>query len=197
MKKAVFVGAIFAALPLAASAQSESYTVDRIHSFPHFGIDHLGLSMIWGRFDKMSGKFTLDRAAKTASVELAIETASVTTGDNDRGSRPRTRDEHLRSADFFNVAKFPQMSYKSTNVKFSGDNPSEIEGQLTLLGATKPVTLKIDRWLCKDHPLAKRPACGGNVSGFLKRSEFGMKFGIPAMSDEIRLMINFEALKDQ
>ena len=197
MKKAVLVGAICAAFPLAAAAQAESYSVDVLHSFPHFGIDHFGLSMIWGRFDKMSGKFTLDRAAKKASVDLAIETASVTTGDNDRGSRPRTRDEHLRSADFFNVAEFPRMTYKSSNVKFSGDNPSEIEGQLTLLGVTKPVTLKIDRWLCKDHPLTKRPACGGNASGSLKRSDFGMKLFIPAMSDEIRLMINFEGHKDQ
>jgi polyisoprenoid-binding protein YceI len=197
MKKAVFVSVMFAALPFAAAAQSESYTVDRLHSFPHFGIDHFGLSMIWGRFDKMSGKFTLDRVAKTASVELAIETASVTTGDNDRGSRPRTRDEHLRTADFFNVAEFPLMTYKSTNVKFAGDNPSEIEGQLTLLGVTKPVTMKIDRWLCRDHPLAKRPACGGNASGSFKRTDFGMKYAVPALGDEIRLMINFEGLKDQ
>lgn len=196
MKKTI-LGAIVAALPLCAAAQVENYTVDPIHSFSHFGVDHLGLATIWGRFDKMSGKFTIDRAAKKAGVEVSIETASVTTGDTDRGSRPRTRDEHLRTADFFNVAEYPRMTYKSTNVKFSGDNPSEIEGQLTLLGVTKPVALKIDRWTCKDHPLAKRPACGGNVSGSLKRSEFGMKFGLQGMSDEIRLMITFEALKDQ
>ena len=191
------LGTILATLPLPATAQVESYTVDSIHSFSHFGVDHLGLSLMWGRFDKMGGKFMLDRAAKKAAVEVAIETASVTTGDTEKGSRPRTRDEHLRTADFFNVAEYPRMTYKSTNVKFSGDNPSEIEGQLTLLGVTKPVTLSIDRWVCKEHPFAKRPACGGNVSGSIKRSEFGMKFGIPAMSDEIRLMITFEAFKDQ
>ena len=196
MKK-IILCAVFAAFPLVAMAQAESYSVDVRHSFPHFGIDHFGLSMIWGRFDKMSGKFTIDRAAKNASVELAIEAASVTTGDSERGGRPRTRDEHLRSADFFNVAEFPRMTYKSTGVKFSGDNPSEIEGQLTLLGVTKPVTLKMDRWTCKDHPLTKKPACGGNASGSLKRSDFGMKFGIPAMSDEIKLLVNFEGHKDQ
>ncbi|HEX5612661.1 MAG TPA: YceI family protein, partial [Burkholderiales bacterium] len=97
----------------------------------------------------------------------------------------------------FNSAEYPRMTFKSTNVKFAGDNPSEIEGQLTMLGVTKPVTLRVDRFTCKDHPLAKRPACGGNVSGSLKRSEFGMKYGLQGMSDEVRLMINFEALKDQ
>ena len=196
MKKAILCGAILAAFPLAAAAQSESYTVDRLHSFPHFGIDHFGLSMIWGRFDKMSGTFTLDRAAKTASVELAIETASVTTGDNDRGSRPRTRDEHLRSADFFNIAEFPRMTYKSTNVKFSGDNPSEIEGQLTLLGVTKPLTLRVERWACKDHAFYKKPTCGGNASGVVKRSDFGMKYLVQLLGDEITFTAMFLGFKD-
>ena len=194
--KRTILGAIVAALPLCATAQVESYTVDPIHSFSHFGVDHLGLALIWGRFDKMSGKFTIDRAAKKAAVEVSIETASATTGDTERGSRPRTRDEHLRTADFFNVAEFPRMTYKSTNVKFAGDNPSEIEGQLTLLGVTKPVTLRIDRWTCKEHPFTKRPVCGGGASASFKRSEFGMKYGIPAMSDEIRVMLTFEAFKD-
>ena len=196
MKRVVLAGALLAAFPLAANAQAETYKVDPIHSFPHFGVDHFGVSTIWGRFDKMSGAFTIDRAAKKGSVELVIETASVTTGDTDKGSRPRTRDEHLRQADFFNVAEFPRMTYKSTNVKFSGDNPSEIEGQLTLLGVTKPVTIKLDRWTCKDHPMSKKPMCGGNASGSFKRTDFGMKYGTPALGDEIRLMINFEGYKE-
>jgi len=189
--------AIFAALPFAATAQSESYTIDPIHSFPHFGIEHLGLTLIWGRFDRMSGKFTLDRAGKKAGVEVAIESASISTGDNEKGNRPRTRDEHLRSADFFNVAEFPRMTYRSTSVKFAGDNPAEIEGQLTLLGVTRPVTLKLERFSCREHPFAKRPACGGSATGSFKRSDFGMKFGIPGIADEVRLMVNFEAIKDQ
>ncbi|HEV8094718.1 MAG TPA: YceI family protein [Burkholderiales bacterium] len=196
MKRVVLAGALLAAFPLAANAQAETYKVDPIHSFPHFGVDHFGVSTIWGRFDKMSGTFTIDRAAKKGSVELVIETATVTTGDTDKGSRPRTRDEHLRQADFFNVAEFPRMTYKSTNVKFNGDNPAEIEGQLTLLGVTKPVTIKLDRWTCKDHPMSKKPMCGGNASGSFKRTDFGMKYGTPALGDEIRLMINFEGYKE-
>ena len=196
MRKALLAGAVLAACPLAAYAQAENYKIDSLHSFPNFTVDHFGVSSIYGRFDKMSGSFSIDRAAKKGSVELTIETASVTTGDNDKGSRPRSRDEHLRQADFFNVAEFPRMTYKSTNVKFSGDNPSEVEGQLTLLGVTKPVNIKIDRWACREHPMSKRAMCGGNASGSFKRSDFGMKYGIPNLGDEIRLMINFEGYKE-
>jgi len=195
MKSYALLGALVAVAPLAASAAPETYVVDSIHSFPHFAVDHLGVSTIWGRFNKMSGTFTFDGTAKSGSVELVIDTASVDTGDKDKGSRPRSRDEHLRGADFFNVAEFPQMTYKSTAVKFDGASPAEVEGQLTLLGVSKPVTLKIERWVCKDHPFRKKPMCGGNASGAIKRTEFGMKYGVPALGDEIKLYISFEAYK--
>ena len=188
--------AIAAAMPLAALAAPESYTLDPLHTFPHFSVDHLGVSTMWGRFGKTTGKFTIDHAAKKASIELSVETASIDTGDNERGSRPRARDEHLRTADFFNAQEFPHMTFKSTNVKFAGDNPSEIEGQLTLLGVTKPLALKVDRWICKDNPNNKKPMCGGNASGAFKRSDFGMKFAVPAVGDEIKLFVEVEGYKD-
>src|ERR1700687_2986290 len=134
---------LFATLPVGALAAPESFTLDPNHALPHFSVDHLGLSTVTGRFDKTTGKVTFDRAAKTGSVELTIPTATVTTGDADKGSRPRSRDEHLRTSDFFNVAEFPQMTFKSTKVNFTGDNPSSIDGELTLLGVTKPLTLTI------------------------------------------------------
>ena len=195
MKKTLLALAL--ATPLAAAAQAENYTIDPIHSFTYFGIDHFGVATIRGRFNKSSGKFTIDRAGKKGSLELTIEAASIDTGDLDKGSRPRSRDEHLRSPDFFNVVEFPRITYSASNVKFSGDNPAEVEGQLTMLGVTKPVTLKVDRWTCRDNPMSKRPMCGGDASSTLKRSEFGMKFGIPAIGDEVRLMIGVEAYKDQ
>src|SRR3954465_373552 len=94
---------LFAALPLAASANAENFNVDPLHSSVNFSLDHLGLTNIYGRFDKFGGKFTLDRTAKTGAVDFSIDTVSVNTNDNDKGSRPRSRDEHLRSADFFNA----------------------------------------------------------------------------------------------
>jgi polyisoprenoid-binding protein YceI len=195
MKKALAT-LIAAALPLAAVAAPESFTLDPTHTYPNFMVDHWGLSTMHGRFDKTTGKFTLDRAAKTGSVELAIETASISTGDNERAGRPRSRDEHLRQADFFNVAEFPRMTFKSTKVNFGGDLPSSVEGNLTLLGVTKPVTLSFERFKCGQNPFTKKDRCGGNAVGKIKRSDFGMRTAIPAVGDEIALNIEFEGDKD-
>jgi polyisoprenoid-binding protein YceI len=194
MKKSLFAAAL--ALPFAATAAPENFTIDPNHTYAYFEVEHLGVSIQRGRFDRTSGKFSLDHAAKSASVELNIETASVSSGDNVKGSRPRTLDDHLKTADFFNVAEFPRMTFKSTGVKFAGDNPAEIAGSLTLVGVTKPVTLKVERWVCKDHPVNKKPMCGGNASATLKRTDFGMKYGVPAIGDEVRLWVSIEGYKD-
>ena len=190
------LGALALALPLAAAAAPESYTLDPYHTYPHFAADHFGVSTMWGRFDRSSGKFTIDRTAKTGSLELIVETASLSSGDGDKGSRPRSRDEHLRSADFFNVAEFPRMTYRAAEIKFSGDSPVEVAGHVTLLGVTRPLTLKVERWTCRDHPFSKKPMCGGNASGAIKRSDFGMKYALPAVGDEVRLYVEFEGYKD-
>ena len=193
MKKMLTAAAL--ALPLAAIAAPETYQLDEHHSFPNFTIDHLGFSTIFGRFNKSSGSFTVDSQAKTGSVEMSIDAASVDTGDHDRDWRPRTRDEHLRTADFFNVAEFPRITFKSAAVRFNGDALSEIDGQITIAGVTKPLTLKLERWKCGAHPFTKKAMCGGNAVGTLKRSEFGVKYGVPAIADEVHLNISFEAYK--
>ena len=197
MSKKLAMALVAAALPLSVSAAPENYTIDPYHSYVHFEVDHIGgLSRMRGRFDKTAGKFTLDQAAKTGSLDVTVQTTSVTTGDNDKGSRPRSRDEHLRTPDFFNVAEFPTMTFKSTNVAFKGDNLGSIEGNLTLLGVTKPVTLNVERWKCMPHPQSKKDMCGGNATGIVKRSDFGMKFGIPAVGDELALFVEVEGYKD-
>lgn len=188
--------ALMAALPVVAFAAPESYTMDPYHTYPQFEVDHLGFSKMRGRFDKSAGKFTIDKAAKTGSLELTVQTASLSTGDNDKGNRPRARDEHLRSADFFNVAEFPTMTYKATSVKFNGDNIASIDGSLTLLGVTKPLTLTMDGWKCGPHPANKKEMCGGNATGIIKRSDFGMKYIIPLVGDELKLWVEVEAYKD-
>ena len=88
------------------------------------------------------------------------------------------------------------MTFKASEVKFNGDNPAEVTGQLTLLGVARPLTLKIERWTCKDNPFSKKPMCGGNASGAIKRSDFGMKYGLPSVGDEIRLYLEFEGYRD-
>jgi polyisoprenoid-binding protein YceI len=187
------IALVAATVPLAAAAQVETYNIDPYHTVPYWETDHLGFATLRGRFDKPTGKFTIDRATKTGTLEIVIQTASLSTGDPDRDGRPRTRDEHLRTTDFFNVAEFPTMTYNATSLKFKGDDPEVIEGNLTLLGVTKPVPLKILRWRCGPDPRTqgKRYQCGGNATGTFKRSDFGMKFGIGPIGDEVTLWMSF------
>lgn len=192
----IAIALLAAAVPFAVVAAPENYTMDPYHTYPQFEVSHLGFSNMRGRFDRSTGKFTVDRAAKTGSLELVVQTASISTGDNDKGNRPRARDDHLRSPDFFNVAEFPTMTFKGTGVKFQGDNVQSIDGQITLLGVTRPLTITLDTWKCGPHPVSKKEMCGGNAHGTVKRSDFGMKFGIPAVGDELKLWIEFEAYKD-
>lgn len=179
--------------PLSAMAAPQTYNVDPTHSYPNFSVNHLGMATIHGRFDKMSGKIVLDQAARTGSLEARIATASVSTGDGKRADGTRSRDEHLRAADFFNSAEFPEMVYKSTKFNFNGEALESVEGALTLLGVTKPVKLQVTSFKCGPHPFNKKPMCGANVEGSIKRTDFGMKFGVPAIADEIKLAIGIEA----
>lgn len=176
------------ALPLTAFA-ADSYTVDPNHTFPHFSISHLGFSTLQGRFDKTSGTVTLDRAAKTGSVDINIDTASVSTGFV-------KRDDHLRSPDFFNAAEFPAITYKSTAMHFKGDTPASVDGNLTISGVTKPVTLTIDAFNCGTNPMNKKEECGAGASAQIKRSDFGVKYGLPAIGDDVKLVFEIEAIKN-
>ena len=187
-KPVIAVLALTAAFPLAALA-ADSYTVDPLHTFPRFRINHLGFSTMQGRFDKTSGKITLDRTAKTGSVELAIETASVDTGFF-------KRDDHLKSPDFFNAAEFPTITYKSTAIHFNGDVPSSVEGNLTMAGVTRPVTFTIDAFNCGTNPMNKKEECGADASADIKRSDFGVKYGVPNIGDDVKLILEIEAIKD-
>ena len=192
--KTLAFGCVALALPLAAAAQAENYVIDPYHTVPYFETDHLGFATMRGRFEKTTGRFSIDHAAKSGTLEVVIQTASVSTGDSDRDGRARTRDEHLRTPDFFNSAEFPTMTFRSTAVKFAGDNPDVVEGNLTLLGVTRPVALKIERWKCGPdmRTQGKRFQCGGNATGAFKRSDFGMKFGLPvAIGDEVKLWMSF------
>ena len=187
------IGLLILALPVTVAAEIEAYNIDPFHTVPYWETDHLGFATMRGRFDRAAGKFTIDRGAKSGTMEITIQTATLSTGDTEREGRPRTRDEHLKSADFFNVAEFPTMTFRSTSVKFKGDDPEVVEGNLTLLGVTKPLQLKLERWKCGPDPRTqgKRYQCGGNATGAFKRSDFGMKFGIPNVGDEVKLWLSF------
>ncbi len=171
-----------------AAAAPETYQVDSSHTFPSFEIGHLGFSTQRGRFNTSSGTIVLDRASKTAKVDITIDAASISTGLG-------KLEDHLRSADFFDVAKHPSITFKSTGARFEGDKLSAIDGNLTMRGITKPVTLKVTSFHCGQNPIIKKPACGADAAATIKRSEFGIKYGLPAISDDVRLLIQTEAHK--
>jgi polyisoprenoid-binding protein YceI len=179
--------------PLPVIAAPVTYNIDSLHSFPNFSINHLGMTTIHGRFERMTGKVVFDSAAKTGSVEVKIPTVTVSTGDPKRSDGTRSRDEHLRTPDFFNSAEFPEMSFRSTKLNFSGDKLESIDGNLTLLGVTKPLKLTATSFTCGPHPFNKKPMCGAYLEGVVKRTEFGMKYGVPGISDDVKLAIGVEA----
>ena len=192
MKRSTLYALLIASsLPLSVHA-TNSFTIDPDHTFPHFSVNHLGFSTMQGRFDASSGKVTLDSAAKKGTIEFSVKAASVNTGH-------AKRDEHLRSPDFFNAAEYPSITFKSTAVKFEADKPASVEGNLTLLGVSKPVKLNISAFNCGLHPMdptKKKFVCGADVSTQIKRSDFGMKYGLPAVGDDIKLVFAIEAIKN-
>lgn len=170
-------------------AATETYIIDPTHTYPHFAVSHLGFSTMHGRFDKSSGKLTIDRVAKVASVDVTIETASLSTG-------LKKRDAHLRSPDFFNTAEFPKATYKSTAVKFNEDTPTTVEGNLTLLGVTKPVILTIIAFKCGKNPMNQKAMCGIDATANMKRSDFGMNYALPGVGDNLKISIEVEAYRN-
>ncbi|HWQ39448.1 MAG TPA: YceI family protein [Burkholderiales bacterium] len=189
MHRAAVAASFAAALSTTALAAPESYTVDPAHTYPGFEINHLGFSNMRGTFDSTRGRIVLDRTAGTGSIEIVIDTASIDTGH-------AKRDEHLRAEDFFNVAVFPAMSYKSTRLTFEGDRLAGVDGELTLLGKTLPVSLTITNFNCGQNPINKKHVCGANAVTTLKRSQFGMTAYLPGIGDEVRITIGIEAVRD-
>ena len=172
MKKQLMItdAALAASLSFPAFADVATYKLDSSHTYPSFEADHFGGLSVWrGKFDKSQGAVTLDRAAKTGTVNVTTDIASVSTGNT-------KLDEHLQSAEFFNAAKYPEATYTGT-IKFDGDKPAEIVGNLTLHGVTKPLTLKIDSFKCIQHPMLKREVCGVDAAGEFDRADFGVDYG--------------------
>jgi polyisoprenoid-binding protein YceI len=189
MKRIALAAALAGALATLPAAAAESFTLDTTHTFPSFELNHLGFSIQRGRFNKTSGKVTLDTAAKSGTADITIDTASIDTGYG-------KLEEHLRGEDFFNVAKYPTITFKSDRFAFEGDKVKSVSGNLTILGVTKPVTLTANYFNCADHPMTKKKACGGDFVTTIKRTDFGMKYGVPAVADDVTLRIQVEALKD-
>jgi polyisoprenoid-binding protein YceI len=187
MKK-IFALAIAASLSSIAFAAPETYMIEGTHTLPRFEYNHLGYSMQLSRFDKTTGTITLDRVAKTGTVDVEIDAKSVNTGY-------ALFNEHIQGEELFDTAKYPTITYKSSKVNFKGNEVVSVEGNLTVKGVTKSVTLTVNSFNCKPHPMVKKDACGATATAKIKRSDFNVSKAIPYVSDEVTLTIPVEAIK--
>jgi len=179
-----------AAFSAAAQAVPSTYNIDNSHTYPHFTYSHLGYSIQTHKFDKTSGKVVMDFEAKTGSADVTIDATSVNTGF-------ALFNEHLQAPDYFDTAKYPTITFKSSSMKFKGNTPVSLSGDLTVKGITQPVTLEVTHFKCMPHPMLKAPACGGNATTRIKRSDFNMGKGVPFVSDEVTLTLAIEAVMEQ
>ena len=177
-----------ASLNTAAFAAPETYVADSSHTFSRFSYSHFGYSTQQSRFNKNSGKVVFDKAAKTGSVDITIDTKSVDTGND-------TFNEHIQGEDFLDTAKYPTATFKSTKVVFEGDKPVSVEGNLTLKGVTRPVTLTVSDFKAAPHPMLKKDAIGANGWTTVKRSEFNAGKYAPNVGDDVRIDIAIETIQ--
>jgi polyisoprenoid-binding protein YceI len=187
----VLLGSLVAVIAMPAVAAEESFVVEPVHSQPSFETRHIGMSPQRGNFGKVSGKVTLDRVAKKGTIDITIDATSIRTFD--------TRlDAIVKGERFFNVEKFPTLTFKSDKVAFDGDSVVGVDGDLTMIGVAKPVSFKVVNFVCGENPFNKKPMCGAEATATIKRSDWGMTDGLKISnpSDEIKLMIPIEAYKE-
>ncbi len=172
-----------------ANAAAERYVFDDTHTSVIWFADHMGFSASTGQFMDFNGEITLDENnPENSKVEITIKTDSIRTG------LPKF-DDHLKNADFFNVEKFPEAKFVSTKVEVLGDNKAKVHGDLTMLGVTEPLVLDV-----KKNKIGKNPFNGKQTAGFsahavIKRSKYGMEYGLPGVGDDVRLVIEAEAIQ--
>lgn len=182
------VASVFTALVSApVMAKPVTYEVEPSHTFARFSYDHMGLSQQINRFDTTTGQVVLDLDAKTGEVNVEIDTRSVSTGHEGFNG-------HIQGEDFLDTANHPTATFKSSKIVFEGDTPKAVEGELTIKGITKPVTLTVTRFVSKDHPMLKKPALGVDAEVKVKRSDFNAGKFAPAVADEVTISIAFEGI---
>lgn len=187
------LGALLACVLLPAQAQADTpnFAIDPTHTFVNYEIGHFGTTTNRGRFSTKDGTLVFDRGARAGKVEVVMDITSVNTGVD-------FLNRQMQGKDFFNVADFPVGTFKSDQFVFNGDKVDEVHGQLTLLGKTHPVVLKTMQFNCYISPLIKREVCGGDFEARIKRSQWGLLWGLTfGFEDSVRLLVQIEAIRMQ
>jgi len=188
MSKLLATVLLSAAVVTPVFAAPATYGVEPNHTFPRFSYTNFGFTTQLSRFDKTTGTVVYDKEGRAGSVDITIDTRSVSTGS-------ALFNQHIQAEDFLDTAKYPNVTFKSTKVNFDGDKPVSIEGDLTMKGITKRVTLTVTRFLAAPHPIQKKDTIGADAYTIVKRTDFNMGKYAPAVSDEVRIDIAIEAMK--
>ncbi len=177
------------ALAMPAFAASTIYVIDPDHTYPSFEADHLGGLSVWrGKFSRTSGRIVLDRQAEKGEVEVHVDIAGIDFGNDGMN-------EAARGGMLFDVAKYPQATYRGCLAAFRDGVPGEVGGELTLHGVTRPLTLRIRSFKCMPHPVLKREVCGADALAAFERDDFGMDAGKDYGFDmTVTLRIQVEAI---
>jgi polyisoprenoid-binding protein YceI len=188
MKKLLATTAVILTSFSAITANAaDVYNIDPTHANIDWRANHFGFSNPSGKFTKTTGTITIDeKNPEKSSVDVTIETDGIVTGIE-------KFDAHLKNADFFNVEKFPKATFKSTKVVKTGDETVNVTGDLTILGKTNPVTLEAKLNKKGENPFSKKQTVGFSATAVIKRSEWGMNYAVPGVSDEVQLVIEVEA----
>ncbi|WP_266172148.1 YceI family protein [Dyella subtropica] len=173
-------------------ASEATYSIDPAHTYPSFEADHFGGMSTWrGKFNRSSGKVTLDKAAGTGSVDITVDASSVDFG-------LEKLNEVARGPELFDVAKYPTAVYKGKLTDFVNGAPTKVVGELTLHGVTKPLELTIQSFKCTQHPMLKRDWCGADASASFRRDTFGITSGKDyGFKMDVVLRIQVEAVIDE
>jgi polyisoprenoid-binding protein YceI len=174
----------------AAMAAPVTYQIDPAHTYPSFEADHFGGVSNWrGKATKTSGTIVLDRAAKSGTVDITVDAASIDFGH-------AKLNEHSKSPELFDVAKYPTITFKGTLAGFKGDSPTEADGQITMHGVTKPLKMTLNQFKCIQNPMLKKEVCGADASATLDRSQFGIDYGVKyGFKMDVKLQIQVEAIR--
>ena len=190
MKKTLLIAAVSSLVTAGAFAAPATYDVDPAHTYPAFEADLMGGLSLWrGKAKTTSGKIVYDAAAKTGTVDITVDMKSLDFGHD-------KMNQHANSPDIFDTAKFPTATFKGTLAKFNGEAPTEVQGELTMHGVTKPVTLKLNSFMCKQNPMSKKDICGADAVGMINREDFGVAYGKQmGFKMDVKLLISIEAIK--
>jgi polyisoprenoid-binding protein YceI len=173
-----------------ALATPTTYQVDPGHTYPSFAADHMGGLSVWrGKFEKSAGTIVLDKEKGTGTVEITVDTSSIDFGHE-------KLNEHAKGPDLFDVTKYPTATYKGKLVNFKNGAPTQVQGDFTLHGVTKPLTLTINQFLCKPNPMTKKEVCGADASATFNRKDYGLGFGDAyGFKMDVQLAIQVEAVR--